>query len=216
VKVVVFGATGKLGAHLLGQGLAKGHAITALVRDPSRLPPRPGLVARRGDVLDPSSVAASVAGQDAALWAVGGHDAVRARLKRETRQPRLCSEGTRNVLAAMDRHGVQRLVAVTSWGLGDAARRVPATYRLLIFPLLLRQENQDKQRQEELIRASQLDWTIVRPSRLTDRPATGGYRVGTRLSYAASASIARADLAAFLLDQLDDHAATRGVVEITT
>ena len=215
MRVVVFGATGKLGAHLLEQGLAKGHQITALVRDPNRLPPRPGLVALRGDVLDPSSVAASVAGQDAALWAVGGHDAVRSRLKRETRQPRLCSEGTRNVLAAMDRHGVRRLLAVTSWGLGDAARRVPATYRLLIFPLL-RHENQDKQRQEELIRASQVDWTIVRPSRLTDRPATGSYRVGTRLSYAASASISRADLAAFLLDQLDDPAATRTVVEITT
>jgi putative NADH-flavin reductase len=84
VKVVVFGATGKLGAQLLRQGLAAGHQITALVRDPSQLPPRPGLVALRGDVLDPSSVVASVAGQDAALWAVGGHDAVRSRLKRET------------------------------------------------------------------------------------------------------------------------------------
>ncbi len=117
----------------------------------------------------------------AALWAVGGHDAVRSRLRRETRQPRLCSEGTRNVLAAMDRHGVRRLVAVTSWGLGEAARRVPATYRLLIFPLLLRHENQDKQRQEELIRASQVDWTIVRPSRLTGRPrAATGWERGCR------------------------------------
>ena len=135
MKVVVFGATGKLGAHLVQQGLAAAHQITALVRDPSRLPTRPGLVALQGDVLDRSCVEGSVAGQDAALWAVGGHDAVRSRLKRETRQPRLCSEGTRNLLAAMDRHGVRRLVAVTSWGLGDAARRVPATYRLLIFPL---------------------------------------------------------------------------------
>jgi len=116
----------------------------------------------------------------------------------------------------MDRHGVHRLVAVTSWGMGDAARRVPAIYRWLIFPLLLRHENQDKQRQEELIQASTVDWTIVRPSRLTDRPATGSYRVGTRLSYAVAASISRADLVAFLLDQLDDHTATRKVMEITT
>ncbi len=215
MKVVVFGATGKLGGHLLSQGLARGHAITVLVRDPSQLAPQPGLVVLRGDVLDPASVAASVAGQDAAVWAVGGHDAMRTRLKRETRQPHLCSQGTGNVLAAMDRHGVRRLVAVTSWGLGDGARRVPAAYRWLVFPLLLRDENQDKQQQEELIRASQLDWTIVRPSRLTDRPATGRYQVGTRLRYAAAASIARADLAAFLLDQLDDPAATRRVVEIT-
>lgn len=216
VKVTVFGATGGVGAHLVAQGLARGHAITALVRDPARLPAREGLVAVQGDVLDPASVQASLTGQDAVLWAVGGHDALRARLRREPARPRPCAEGTRNVLAAMHRHGVHRLVAITSWGLGDSVRRLPALYRLVVVPLLLGAENADKQRQERLIQASTVDWTIVRPSRLTDRPATGRYRAGSRLTYSARSAIPRADVAAFMLDQLADHPTTRTIVEIST
>lgn len=109
------------------------------------------------------------------------------------------SEGTRNVLAAMRRHGVRRLVAVTGIGAADSKGHGGFFYDRLFNPLLLKTIYEDKDRQEALIRASGLDWTIVRPP---NGPLTGVYRVLTDLTGVTAAKISRADVAHFILEEL--------------
>jgi putative NADH-flavin reductase len=224
MKIVVFGATGGTGSELVAQALAQGHVVTALARRPDALGARPDISVVAGDVTDPRSVERAIAGQEAVLWAVGGHDAVRSALsgrrRRDTAisgvrdQDGVCALGTRHVLASMGEHGVHRLVAITSWGVGDSRQRLPLFFRAVIFPLIMQQVVADKERQEALIRQSAVDWTIVRPARLTDGPWTGTYRAGNALRFPANASISRADVADFVLRQLADARFLRQSVEL--
>lgn len=92
---------------------------------------------------------------------------------------------------------------------------MPPLFRYVVLPLALGRELADKERQEALIRQSDLDWTIVRPSRLTNSPATGSYRIAPQLHYSSRSSVSRADLAAFLLGQLSDRSFVRSTVEIS-
>ena len=217
MNLVVFGATGGTGRCLVEQGLAAGHRLAALVRRPEavgRLHGDVSVVA--GDVLDPAAVLQAVKGQEAVVWAIGGQDPVRTALSGRQRQREVCTRGSANVLDAMAEHGVRRLVALSSWGAGESRSRMPLPFRLFVVPLLLRTELADKARQEALIRASTADWTIVRPSRLTDGERTGSYRVGPALAYSPRSSISSADVAQFLLGQLSDPTWVHSTVEITS
>jgi len=116
----------------------------------------------------------------------------------------LLSEGTKNLVDAMEQNGVKRLVCVTILGTGASRRRHGSLfYMLFVLGFFVRPMLEDKERQEEVIRRSSLDWTIVRPPRYTDEPASGDYRViadgGGRIG-----KIGRADPAGFVLDQVDD------------
>lgn len=115
----------------------------------------------------------------------------------------------------MRAQGAWRLVAVTSWGIGDSRNRVPLFIRHVVLPRALGPELADKERQEALIRQSDLDWTIVRPSRLTNGRASGSFRIAPRLAYRTTASISRHDLARFLLDQLTDTSLLHATVEVS-
>ena len=119
MKVLVIGATGGTGRALVEQGLARGHDVTAFVRNPAGLPVQhQRLVVARGDVLDPASVEAAVRGQDAVLCALGH--------KRWFYPNRILSDGTRNLIGAMESQGVRRLVCETALGIGDTWGRMPA------------------------------------------------------------------------------------------
>ena len=210
VEVLILGATGAIGSLVLREARRRGHGIRALARDPNTVAVDDAVAVMRGDVRDPEAVTAAVEGQDAVIWAISARRADR-------RGPGLdlCTEGTRNVLAAMTTNGVDRLIAVTSWGIGDGRERVPLPVRRLVLPLALGPELADKERQEALIRQSDLDWTIVRPSRLTDSPAARSFRVAPRLAFRSTASISRSDLATFLLDQLTDRSFLHTTVEVS-
>jgi uncharacterized protein YbjT (DUF2867 family) len=195
-RLLIIGATGGTGRQLVKQSLERGYAVTALVRDPSRLQVvHPGLRVIQGSVLDAGAVAEAARGQDAVLCALGH--------KRFFYPTRILSEGTRNILGAMEAHGVRRLVCETSLGIGDSAGRMGLYYTFFVIPLILPFYFWDKTRQERLIADSGTDWVVVRPAVLTNREGRGRYRHGRRVgSFLLTVRIARADVAGFMLDQL--------------
>ena len=159
----------------------------------------PRLRVLQGNVLDAASVEAAVAGQDAVLSALG---------TRSARPTTLFSESTHNVIGAMDKHGVRRLVCISGVGVGDSKGHVGFLYDRIIRPFVVKNIYEDKERQEEAIKRSDLEWVIVRPARLTDEPAKGEYGVFLGGSYTAT-KISRADVAAFMLAQLNDDTYVR-------
>jgi putative NADH-flavin reductase len=195
MKVLIIGATGATGKILMREALAQGHQVTALARNPSALAPEDHrLRVLQGNALDVSSVEAAVAGQDAVLVALG---------TRSSRPTTLFSESTHNVIGAMDKHGVRRLVCITGVGVGDSKGHVGFLYDRIIRPLVVRNVYEDKERQEEAIEQSDLEWVIVRPAQLTDEPAKGEYKVYLKGSYKAK-TISREDVAEFMLAQVKD------------
>jgi uncharacterized protein YbjT (DUF2867 family) len=198
-RILVVGATGGTGRQLLAQALARGFDVTALVRNPSRLRvDHPRLTIVQGDVLDPASVEAAMKGREAVLSALGH--------KRFFYPTRTLSRGTQNILRAMESHGVRRLVCVTSLGIGDSAGRLGLLYTLTVIPAILPFYFWDKARQEAVIASSGLDWTIVRPGVLTNGARRGRLRHGMRTgSYLWSLLVSRADVAAFMIDQLESN-----------
>ncbi len=205
LHILVLGATGGTGRELVTRGIARGHSVTALVRDPARLTaPDPRLRVLTGDALDAVAVATAVRGQDAVLCALGHRNFLGP--------THVLSDATRTLLAAMETHGVRRLVVETALGLGDSAFRMGLWYTLVVLPLVLPFYFWDKARQERIIARSRADWTIVRPGALTDGPATGAYRSGPGASVGGlvrTHAISRADTAEFMLDQLATTAELR-------
>jgi putative NADH-flavin reductase len=196
MKVLIIGATGATGRVLMREALEQGHEVTALARNPSALAPedhRPRVL--QGNALDASEVEAAVAGQDAVLSALG---------TRSTRPTTLFSQSTHNLISAMNKHGVRRLVCITGIGAGESKGHVGFLYDRIMLPFVVKNIYEDKNRQEEAIKQSDLEWVIVRPARLTDEAAKGEYRVYLGGSYTAK-TISRADVAAFMLAQLTDE-----------
>ena len=197
VRLLIVGATGGTGRQLVAQALERGFAVTALVRDPSRMKTsHPQLTVVRGDVLDEGSVDAAMRGQEAVLSALGH--------RRYFSPTRILSEGTRNILRAMEAHGVSRFVCETSLGIGDSAGRMGLYYTFFTIPVVLPFYFWDKTRQERIIAESSVTWTIVRPGVLTNGEKRGRYRHGSRIgSFLWTVRISRADVADFMLNQLE-------------
>jgi putative NADH-flavin reductase len=198
-RVLIVGATGGTGRQLVEQALERGFVVTALARDPSAFRvEHPRFRAIRGDVLDYSSIEAAVGGQDAVLSALGH--------KRFFSPTHILSEGTGNVLRAMETHRVQRFVCETALGVGSGAGRMGLYYTFFVIPFILPFYFWDKTRQEQLIAASRIDWVVVRPGALTNGPKRGRYRHGAKVgSFLWTVRISRADVAAFMLNQLTDN-----------
>jgi putative NADH-flavin reductase len=195
MKVLIVGATGRTGRELLKQTLAAGHEVTALARDPSKLNDVTGVRVAKGDVLEAASLSSAVAGQDAVLNALG---------PTKTSPPGIRTTAVRNIVAAMKEHGVRRLVTLSAFGAGDSQGEGGFMYSKVIAKLFLKKSLADQTGSEDEARNSGLDWTIVRPTRLTDGPASGSYDVIFK-GGGASSKISRADTAAFMLAQLGDQ-----------
>jgi putative NADH-flavin reductase len=195
VNVVVFGATGGTGHHFVDLALADGHRVTASVRPSSTLAmAHDRLRLLSGDVRDPDHIAAAIAGQDAVVSALGPNQRGPASL---------CAAAIARILPAMADHGVRRLVALSAYGAAESHER--NLYNRLLW-IMQREKMLDKERMETLIKKSDLDWTILRPSALTNGPQTGRYRLGNDLGMRVTSKISRADLADALLRQLTDLA----------
>jgi putative NADH-flavin reductase len=116
----------------------------------------------------------------------------------------------------MQAYGVSRLICLSAWGIGESKGRVPVIFRNVIFPLLMKEEYGDKETQEQLIRQSTLDWTIVRPARLTNGPRTGRYQMKVSLKFSMRSSISRADVADCMLRQLTDSTFRQKCLELSS
>lgn len=209
MRIVVFGPTGGTGRQLVAQALAGGHAVTAVARRPEALDlDHPRLVVRRADVLDPAAVAACVCGQDAVLSALG--------IGYRRHATTVYSAGLGNVMDGMRSAGVRRLMCVSTSGL-DIPPGASWGQRLVFGAILhrvLHKPYDDMREMERRVRASGLDWTIVRAARMTNGRLTGRYRVGTGAALPRAWSVSRADVAHYMLAHLDDRAVVGVAVDL--
>lgn len=196
MNLLIFGASGGTGRCLLEQALAQGHHVTAFTRSPEKVTTQhPNLKVIQGDIQDYDSVAAAMPGHDGVLSALGVY-----LFKKNT----VLSDATRNIIRAMEAHGIKRFICETALGVGDARDQTSLFVDLIFYPLLLRHFIPDKERQELHIRQSNLDWVIVRPGRLTHGKRTGKYRHGFGPHEKIKGVVSRADTAEFMLKQLTD------------
>jgi putative NADH-flavin reductase len=200
MKVAIFGAAGATGRELVTQALAQRHQVTAFVRTPSKLGlTHPALTMVQGNVADAAAVERALMGQDAVLCALGAVTPVRRDLTLVT--------GVENIVRAMERSGPRRLIYLSFLGVRGGREQLSLLGKYVVAPLILRNVVADHEAKESIITRSSLDWTIVRPPRLTNGPRTGFYRHGSDIKAASVVPmISRADVADFMLQQLDSRA----------
>ena len=198
MKLLIIGGTGGTGKELIEQALEQGHSLTALVRNPEKVNiAHKDLSVINGNILDFDKVQGVVAGQDAVLSALGH--------KRFFIKTNILSEGTKNIIHAMEMHNVNRFICITSLGIDDSRFKLGLYYTLFVIPVIVFFYFLDKGKQEKLIRSSKLNWTIVRPGHLTNGKKRGIYKHGANAgSYILTKMISRADLAHFILCRLSD------------
>lgn len=197
-RIALFGASGKTGRHFLQLALAKGYAVKALVRNPEKLKVHSNqLEIVRGDVLQAADVDKTVAGTDMVV-SLFGH------VKGSPKW--LQTNGTQHIVSAMKKYGIYRIISLSGGGLPYEKDQPKFMDHLIrgIMKLAVPHILDDAIRHAQVLRESPLDWTVVRGPRLTDTPRKGAYRVGW-VGVNASTQIGRADLADFILEQLDTH-----------
>jgi len=200
--VLIVGASRGLGLETVKAALAAGHTVRALARGMGSVAiDHAGLEKVSGDALEPPTIERALAGIDAVIETLGASFSIDSIIKGTT----LFSRATRALVDAMSKAGVRRLIAVTGLGAGDSRGHGGLLYDAVIFPLVLKRVYDDKDVQEQIIRRSGLDWTIVRPGLLTSGPATGRYRVLTDPASWTAGTISRADVAEFLVGQITDR-----------
>jgi putative NADH-flavin reductase len=208
MKLTVFAATGRIGRQVVAQALAAGHDVTAVVRNPGALAGPVRVVRADLAAADPTALEAAVAGADAVLSGLG---------PRSRADAGIAATGTRAIVAAMAATSVRRIVVVSAAPVSTVAspgRPDPPAHdpgeglvmRRVLTPLLrsaIRGVYDDLARMEDVLRASGLDWTVVRPPRLTDGPLTGTYRTASGRNLRRGLFVSRADVAHLMLAVLD-------------
>ncbi|WP_207425125.1 NAD(P)-dependent oxidoreductase [Pedobacter sp. SYSU D00535] len=193
MKVVIFGSTGSIGCHLTQQALDQGHTVTAFARSPEKLESlkAPNLHLFTGDVLEPDAVSAAIEGQDVVLCALGAG-----------RRGKVRARGTEHIIKAMERHGVKRLICQTTLGCGESWGNLNFFWKRIMFGWFIKEAFQDHELQEKHIKQSNLEWTIIRPAAFTNA-FKRDYKHGfSTLEPSLSLKIGRADVADFMLQQI--------------
>lgn len=206
MKLLIFGATGSIGRHLVQQALEQGYTVTAFTRSPDKLSgiTHKKLKVIKGDILNTTDVMQAVPGHDGVLCTIGDGNKGTVR-----------AEGTKNIIAAMHKAGVKRLVCETTLGLGDSKGNLNLLWKI-IFGTLLRKAFKDHELQEKHLFSSNLDFTAVRPSAFTNGERTGRYKVGFHgKTKGLALKIARADVADFMLKQVSSDNYNRKAVSIS-
>ncbi len=195
MKLLIFGSTGSIGRLLIKQALEQGHTVTAFTRDATKVDIKHNnLQVTQGDVMDPALVERAIQGHEVVLCSLGAG-----------RKGTVRSEGTRNIISAMEKVGVRRLICQSTLGVGDSRGNLNVFWKYIMFGLLLRPAYADHVRQEDYVRQSRLDWTIVRLGAFTDGERTGKYRHGfPSTDKTEKMKISRADVTNFMLKQLID------------
>jgi putative NADH-flavin reductase len=210
-RILVLGATGGTGKAVVAQALALGHEVTVFVRDPNRLESnRDRLRVLVGDVTDAGdAIRAATRDQDAVVSALG--------LGRSLTSHGLIARSIPIIVRAMEADSVRRLIFMSAYGVGATYRDTPLLPRILTRTLLKDMYADKNAGEAELRRIGDgIDWTIVYPVTLTDGPETGRLRFGERLDLRGLPKIARADVADFMLAQLDDATYSRKGVLVSS
>ena len=202
MDMAIIGATRGIGAELLDQALQNENGVTVLARNPSAIEKDDDhLRILQGDINDADVVDAAIKGQQAVCVTIG---------RGPTRKPvSVFSEGIKNVIAAMMHYSVKELICVTGIGAGESKGHGGFFYDKIVQPVLLKTIYEDKNIQEKLVKESGLEWVIVRPGFLTNGPLTEKYRVLTDLKGVKAGKISRADVAHFILKQLQSMSHVR-------
>jgi len=202
-KVLVIGASRGIGLETVkALLLAKGYEVRAFARSASTIPiDDPRLEKFDGDAVDSRDIDRALEGVDAVIQSLGVTFGPGTVLKGTT----LFSKSARVLVDAMRANGVKRLIAVTGLGAGDSRGHGGLLYDALIFPLVLKRVYDDKDVEEQIVRASGLDWTIVRPGLLTSGTATGRYQVLTDPKSWHAGAISRSDVGEFLARQVEER-----------
>ena len=195
MKILVLGATGATGRLIVSKAVAKGYDVVALVRSKAKATDLAGVELVEGDARDPAALTRAIAGCDAVVSSLGTPMS-------PFREVTLLSTATRALVGVMVEQNIRRLVCITGLGAGDSRGHGGFVFDCLFLPLMLRKVYEDKDRQEDAIRASTLDWTVVRPTVLNDKPARGGIKALIDLSGVHGGTIARSDVADFVVQQL--------------
>jgi len=197
MKVLIVGAAGPLGQELVREALKQEHVVTALVREGKQLTGMrdPHLTVTEGDVLRPGALDRPMAGQEAVICSLG--------VKATRQKISVLSDGTHNLMRAMQRHNVRRLLCITGIGAGNSRGHGGFLYNRLIQPFFLKTMYQDKDRQEKQVAGSGLDWMIIRPARLTNGKALNRFSVVQNMRGLQAGKISRADAAEWTIAQLE-------------
>jgi putative NADH-flavin reductase len=219
MKLTIFAATGGIGRHVLDQTLAAGHDVTAVVRNPKKVSGEGRIVTADLAAPDPAALECAAAGADAVLSGLGA---------RSASDNGIASRGTRAMVQAMKAKGARRIVVVSAAPVGtipSPGRPTPPKYdpgdgffmRHLVSPVTkaaFRKTYADLALMEDVLRDSGLDWTSVRPPRLTDKPLTGTYRTAVDRNLRRGLFIARANVAQLMLRVLDQPETIQHVIGI--
>lgn len=209
MKIIIFGATGTIGQALVKQSLEAGHEVTAFCRDNTKLTisSHPNLYHINSDVLNEGSVEHAVKGQDAVCIVLGSG---------KNRKSTIRSQGTQVILKAMKTNGIKRLICQSTLGTGDSKQNLNFFWKHIMFGWFLKKIFIDHVRQENFVRNSSIDWTIVRPSAFTDGPITEKYIHGFGPHQKGlSLKIARNDVAHFILKELSTNEYIQQAVSIS-
>jgi putative NADH-flavin reductase len=219
MRLTIFAATGRIGRHALVQAMAASHDVTAAVRDPTKLSGDVRFVKADLAAHDPAALESAVEGADAVLSGLG---------PRSMAEVGICSQGTRAIVRAMQATGARRIVAVSAAPVGTVAsldRPKPPKHdpgdgffmRNLLIPVMraaLGRAYADLALMEDIIRDSGLDWTVIRPPRLTNRPLTRIYRTAYGQNLRRGLFISRADVAHLMLRALEQPETIKEVIGI--
>jgi len=207
MQILIFGATGSLGSHIVEQALEKGYSVKAFTRNPEKLKDfeNPYLSIVQGDVNNLSEAENAMKDVDAVFCALG--DGAKGKVR---------SAGTRNIIKAMRKSGVKRLICQTTLGLGDSWNNLNFFWKYVMFGFLLKKAFQDHQLQEKYILESGLDYTIVRPGAFTNGAITRSFQTDFDAhAKNLTLKISRADIAFFMLEQLTSEKFVGKVVAIS-
>ena len=217
MKIVIFGATGATGSQVVTQALSAGHEVIAIARHPEHITPRPNLIVRAGDVLDAASLHDSCRGADAVISCIGPRkSAGTSRIMNNLRPSTTMSIGTTNMVAAAEAAGVRRFVFQSGIGLSDGREMTYSDrwiLRLLWRPIF-GGAIRDKAEGERILRASKLEWVIVRPVGLKDAAAATNFLAGPNKRVALFSALSYTDCAASLLRSVSESSWTRQVVNV--
>jgi len=205
MKIAIFGATGGTGSEIVKQALERGHVVTAFVRNPDKMMVQnERLTIIKGDIHNVTDVEQGVLEQDAVICALGARDLKKTMIR---------TEGTINIIEAMKRDNVKRLFVISSLGVGESWNTISLINKVFLSTLL-KSTRKDHEAQEAAVKTSGLDWTIIRPSGLTNEPRTGNYSVGENIR-AKTYQISRGDVADLILNDLEKRAWVCKAVTIT-
>lgn len=199
MKLAILGASGGCGKQLVEQALARGHEVTAIVRPSSAYTPPAGARVARGEVTDRAFLADAFRGHDAVLSGLGMRLGSLSPFARPE-VPDLLSRSAPVIVQAMKDAGVKRLLAISAGGVGDSYAKMPAVFKMFIKTTALRKVYPELAAMEDTFFAGGLEVCCCRPTGLTDEPATGKVKVVETL--AGRATIPRADVAAWMLDEV--------------